>query len=96
VIEFLQRERLLETAEPTSGEVLSACLAFLARSEAEFVVVTLEDLWGERQPQNRPGTYGDMPNWRRRAAYSLEAFRELPAVRDVLRRVDRLRREAGN
>jgi 4-alpha-glucanotransferase len=96
VIEFLRREYLLEAAEPTSLEVLSACLAFLARSDAEFVMVTLEDLWGEMQPQNRPGTHGDMPNWRRRAAWSLEEFRDRPAVRDILARVDRLRRQAGN
>jgi len=94
VIEFLHREQLLETAEPASGEVLSACLAFLARSDAEFVVVTLEDLWGEREPQNRPGTYGDTPNWRRRAAWSLEEFRDRPVVREILARVDRLRKEA--
>lgn len=76
--------------ETEEGEVLAACLRFLASSEADLVVVGLEDLWGETRPQNLPGV-PEHPSWRRRAAHPLEAIRVLPAVVDRLRQVHELR-----
>lgn len=38
----------------------------LAAGPAAMVVLTLEDLWLEREPQNRPGTGPEEPNWRHR------------------------------
>ncbi|HEX5094858.1 MAG TPA: 4-alpha-glucanotransferase, partial [Acidimicrobiia bacterium] len=35
-------------------DVLGACYAWLGRSDAAIVLVTLEDLWLETEPQNRP------------------------------------------
>jgi 4-alpha-glucanotransferase len=55
--------------------------------------VSLEDLWGEVRPQNVPGT-DDRPNFRRRAARSLEELRSDPGVLELLRRVDAARRGA--
>ena len=70
--------------------LLWGCLERLARSTAGVVIVNLEDLWLEAQPQNLPGTGpGQYPNWRRRARYGLEAFRHLPEVAEVLRRLTR-------
>lgn len=37
----------------------------LARGPSEVMLVTLEDLWLERAPQNVPGTYHERPNWLR-------------------------------
>ena len=70
--------------------LLRACLERLARGAAGVVIVNLEDLWLEAQPQNVPGTGpGEYPNWRRRARYGLEAFRRLPEVAEALRRLAR-------
>ena len=55
--------------------ILAGCLAYLARSAAQTVLVNLEDLLLERRPQNVPGTQSERPNWRRKIAVSLE---ELP------------------
>jgi 4-alpha-glucanotransferase len=52
---------------------LERWLSFLARSEADLLMVTLEDLWLEEAPQNVPGRV-DLPNWRRRMRYSIEAL----------------------
>jgi 4-alpha-glucanotransferase len=71
--------------------VLGAVLEWLGASASRLVVVNLEDLWGELRPQNVPGT-DDRPNFRRRAAWSLERLRESEDALAILRRVDAARR----
>jgi 4-alpha-glucanotransferase len=71
-------------------EVLGALLERLAASDARFVIVTLEDLWGELRPVNVPGIT-TRPNWRGRAARSLEQLRASDDVLEVLKRVDAAR-----
>jgi 4-alpha-glucanotransferase len=56
------------------------------------VLVNLEDLWLERRPQNVPGTTDEYPNWRRRARYPFERFRQMRSVTGTLKRIDGLRR----
>lgn len=71
-------------------DVARALLTWLAGSDAAVVLVNLEDLWGERRPQNEPGTTTqERPNWSRRTAKSLEEI-----VRDehVLRTLGSLQR----
>jgi 4-alpha-glucanotransferase len=76
---------------PSPLEVTRACLADLAASPAEVVLVNLEDLWDERRPQNIPGTGSERPNWRRKAAHAVEHVRSLPPMTDTLAAVARLR-----
>lgn len=53
----------------------------LARGPAAALMITLEDLWLEREPQNRPGTNQSVPNWRHRLALSLrELFNDMDIV----------------
>jgi 4-alpha-glucanotransferase len=93
VVRWLQqRGRLPEDDEPAGETVLRACLADMASLDVETVLVTLEDLWGELEPQNVPGTSGEHAvNWRRRARHSLEQMFDLPGVRDTLLHIDGLR-----
>ena len=72
---------------------LKACLDLLSASRARIVLVNLEDLWLETQPQNVPSTKEEYPNWRRKARYSLEEFCHMPQVIDILRSIDRLRKQ---
>ena len=89
-----QRGRLSDADEPDGDTVLRACLDDMASLDAETVLVTLEDLWGELEPQNVPGTSGeDAKNWRRRARHSLEEMFELPGVRETLLHIDGLRQQ---
>jgi 4-alpha-glucanotransferase len=69
----------------------AAALTAMATSDAGLVMVGLEDLWAETEPQNVPGTT-DGANWRRRTRYPLERFSRMSEVTDVLRSVDRARR----
>jgi 4-alpha-glucanotransferase len=70
-------------------------LAFLGRSRARLVLVNLEDLWGETQAQNVPGTGVAYGNWRHRARYSLEYFTTLSRVTDRLKGLRRARPREG-
>jgi 4-alpha-glucanotransferase len=76
----LRRGGWLSRHDASAAAVLRACLAFLADSPAETVLVDVEDLWGETRPQNIPGTTTEWPNWRRRTRYPLEIFATMPRV----------------
>ena len=92
LVESLRRRGLLgDRAE--ERDVLGACLGYLASSPARMMVVNLEDLWLEADPQNVPGTTEEHPNWRRRARLEFETFRSHPHVAGTLQRVDRMRRQ---
>jgi 4-alpha-glucanotransferase len=58
--------------EIDAGLVRQRLLERLAASAANYVLVTLEDLWLEPEPQNVPGTSAERPNWKRRASRNLD------------------------
>jgi 4-alpha-glucanotransferase len=74
---LLPRERfagfLSASGEPFySQDLMDAILGFLARSPSRLLLVALEDLLGDEEQPNLPGTTEEHPNWRRRARLSLE------------------------
>ena len=73
--------------------VLRMLLEWLAASPARMMLVNLEDLWGETEPQNVPGTHTERPNWRRKARFSFEEFSQRVEVVESLRKIDELRRK---
>jgi 4-alpha-glucanotransferase len=89
---FLRRQGWLKGSGSGAEEVLAACLSLLAGSKAGVVIVNLEDLYLETNPQNVPGTSKERPNWRRKARHGFEEIREMPRVIRILREVDRLRK----
>ncbi|MCS7206741.1 MAG: 4-alpha-glucanotransferase [Dehalococcoidia bacterium] len=91
LVSYLLRKGFLRGDPSDPLAVLEACLTFLAHSPAQFLVVNLEDLWLETQPQNIPGTTTQYPNWLRKARYSLDEFSRLPQVVNILDRVSRAR-----
>ncbi len=78
----------------TERRVLIALLTQLAASPAWALLVNLEDLWLEREPQNVPGTDSGGFNWRRKSRYDLEAIRGMADLRKTLRDLAQ-RREAA-
>ena len=71
-------------AQPGAGGLVDR-LRFLGRSKARLVLVNVEDLWGETEPQNVPGTVGDA-NWTRKARHELGRWRPGAELRRALRR----------
>lgn len=77
--------------EQSAEAVLPIVLEQMARSDARAVLVNLEDLWSEPEPQNMPGTGQERPNWRRRAQFSLERMQQDETVQQLLALVNRSR-----
>ncbi len=61
----LEREGLIPPGpRPGAAEFTMALYAYLARTPAALVGVSLADAVGDRRTQNVPGTYAQYPNWR--------------------------------
>jgi 4-alpha-glucanotransferase len=71
---------------------LDASLLELAGSDARALLVSLEDMWWEREPQNVPGTTTEHPNWRRLARYGVDELDAVPELAPRLRRIADARR----
>lgn len=67
--------------------VVDAAIYHVARSPAALAIVPLDDLAGEVEQPNLPGTVAVHPNWRRRFAEPIRHILDQPAV---IRRLDRL------
>ncbi len=65
LLAYVDANALAPAALPDEARAMAGAMADLARSPAEVALVTLEDLWLERAPQNVPGTYHERPNWLR-------------------------------
>ncbi|MBV8119928.1 MAG: 4-alpha-glucanotransferase [Alphaproteobacteria bacterium] len=64
---------LTESGEPVYRPALGdAIQRYLARSRARLMLVQIEDLAGETEQANLPGTIDAHPNWRRRLGRSIE------------------------
>jgi 4-alpha-glucanotransferase len=78
------REFLSEAGEPFySSELGDALQRYLARSRARLMLVQLEDVVGEIEQANLPGTIDLHPNWRRRLSRTVEEIidgAELPRI----------------
>jgi 4-alpha-glucanotransferase len=72
-------------ASPDAPALCAAVYAFLCRTRAPLVGVSLDDLAGETEPVNVPGVGPDrFPSWTRRMGRGLEALPSDPAVARIL------------
>ncbi len=86
---WLESRRLLQS--PSSDEqLLLAELMGLAQSPACLVLSSIDDLLGETEPQNLPGTGTEQPNWRRKLRRTMKEIMGSP---DTHRLLSALRRE---
>ncbi len=63
----------------------------LAACSVAGLLITLEDVWLEREPQNRPGTGPEMPNWRYKMVRDESEIRGDAKLREWLATINRLR-----
>jgi 4-alpha-glucanotransferase len=67
------------SALPTA--LLTAVHRYLAMTPSRLLAVRIEDLCGEREPVNLPGTVDSYPNWKRKLASPIEEMAEQPLFR---------------
>jgi glycogen operon protein len=80
---------------PIPQEVASAVHGFLARAQSALVLVQADDLAGESERLNLPGTDRERANWRRRLAPTVEALFCAPLAQAILAGVSGRRRPGG-
>jgi len=80
-----------EGRDPSIADVMKASLSYLGKSRNRMMMVNLEDLWLEKQPQNVPGTCEERPNWKRKSRYSLHQIKEMREVGEMLETLDNAR-----
>lgn len=74
-------ERLHESLGVRDEAALfEALMDRLCQSQSPIVMLALEDLWGEREPQNIPGVSAGYPCWRRPMRMTLEALLESDSI----------------
>ncbi|WP_284315734.1 glycogen debranching protein GlgX [Labrys miyagiensis] len=72
-----------DEAKQLMPELVGAIHGFLASAPSGLVVAQIEDLAGEIDPVNLPGTDREYPNWRRRLELDVEAALETDTARAV-------------
>lgn len=87
----LINQHLIHSHTVSSRELLNACLLLLAMSDANYLLINMEDLWLEILPQNIPTTTEEIENWQRKFRYSLEEIQQLSEIKDLLPSIAKLR-----
>lgn len=76
-----------EKPTEASSLVFKKLILFMSASPAELLLVNLEDLWGETEPQNVPGTWKEYPNWRRKHRLSIEEWTRDEGIADLMKSI---------
>jgi len=77
------REHVSEGPVPSPDEtdrVVDAAVMFVAKTEVPLSLIPLEDMLGQVEQPNLPGTVADHPNWRRRLPVPANSVLEEEAV----------------
>ena len=86
------RAILGERTADSADDELAAVASFLAQTQCRLVAIALDDIMGEREQINIPGTVDEHPNWRRKlplALEDLEMNESLRRIADVFARAGR-------
>ena len=80
-------ENGLRPAPDDPQPVVEAALKHVAKSPAVLAIAPIEDLLGEVEQPNLPGTTSEHPNWRRRLQAPLQILLDNPTVAHRLRAI---------
>ncbi|MBL27602.1 MAG: 4-alpha-glucanotransferase [Rhodospirillaceae bacterium] len=104
LVAALRRDGRLDLPEPDGDLAVRGGLAdglmeavhgFLAESPARLFQVQIEDIVGEVEQANLPGTVAEHPNWRRRIEQPVEALADQPRFGRLSRLLNAVRAEGG-
>ena len=91
--ERAQEVRLLDAMAGSVGDDGAAVHGLVARTPSRIMMVQADDLSGEEDPLNVPGTDREWPNWRRRVSVPVEEIALTPRARAILDAVKKERAE---
>lgn len=74
-------------APEDTDPVVVAALEHVAKSPSILAIAPIEDLLGETEQPNLPGTVGEHPNWRRRMQAPLQALMDQPSSQKRLQAI---------
>jgi (1->4)-alpha-D-glucan 1-alpha-D-glucosylmutase len=88
LLSALEREGLLPQGLGTGNDgypemspgLIRAVHQYIARSPAQIALVQAEDLLGEREQANLPGTTTQYPSWQRKLSINLETWEDLADI----------------
>jgi len=83
-----------EASQDAIFSLVLAAYRLLGRSAARLLLVQLEDALLQRDQVNTPGTFHEVPNWRRRLVLPLEKLARDPIVCALFEAVGHVRSEA--
>ena len=73
-----------KSAEVPAEELVRLVYAYLARSRSFATLIQLDDVSGEIDPANVPGSTTQYPNWRRKLSRSLDEILAEPLLREII------------
>jgi 4-alpha-glucanotransferase len=91
LIRLLVKQQKLKSGDLEPRSILQAIHEWLAASDSSVLLMNIEDLWLETEPQNTPNTYLERPNWRKKLRRSFEDFSTDSAILSMLKSIDQLR-----
>jgi len=93
VLALLHELRLSPADPEDTGQIADALHAAIARTPSMLAVVQLDDVLGETEPANIPGTHREYPNWRRKLSRTLDEIAADPRLERLARIMDSAGRE---
>lgn len=91
LVRHLEAQGLLSNESGDTKAVLEGVLRFLSGSPAEIVLVNIEDLWLETEPQNVPGV--PERSWKQKFRLTMDEIRRHPEIKRILEAVNEERRK---
>ncbi len=77
-------EQLANWAKIFQEYPVIGALRYLSSSRCRYLVVNVEDFWGEEHPQNIPGTWKEVPNWRRKMRIPVKQWESSQGAKQAL------------
>ena len=93
LLRCLYRRKLIVGPAPAPAEIYRAVCRVLALSDAEVLLLNIDDLAGSTKAHNIPGTCYEHPNWRRRTDQPLEQLENNPDIASFLQEIDTKRKQ---
>jgi glycogen debranching enzyme len=89
--ELNRLEKAIAGAGIASGDLMTDAHAFIAKTPSALMLIQADDLAGETEPLNVPGTDRERPNWRRRLSMSVDQLANSSLATTVCSTVNRER-----